>query len=90
MSDAEKNPLEGISRHNCPTACRIDHCVLGAGRPHCCDPCGAGVPFSFKDDPAVQKIYSAACATLGVRNRNERHDRCSRTANRTPTRTNDR
>jgi hypothetical protein len=60
--------LAGIKKDSCPSACRIDHCVIAAGRPLCFHPCGSGVPFNCKHDPAVQKIYAEACTVLGVKN----------------------
>jgi hypothetical protein len=65
------NSLAGITRNSCPTGCSIDHCLLAAGRPFCFHPCGSGVPFNLKNDPAIQKLYADACAALGVKNRNE-------------------
>jgi hypothetical protein len=64
------NNLAGISKVDCPAACTVDSCVIAAGRPFCFHPCGSGVPFNFKNDPAIQKIYAEACTVLGVPNKN--------------------
>ena len=45
-------------------------CVIADGKPHCMHPCKGGVPFNFKNDPAIQKIYADACSALGVPNKN--------------------
>jgi hypothetical protein len=72
MSGLQKTAqLAGMTKHNCPAACTVDSCVIAAGRPFCFHPCGSGVPFNFKGDPAVQKVYAEACAALGISNKNE-------------------
>jgi hypothetical protein len=63
--------LAGIRKDSCPAACNVNHCVIAAGRPFCFHPCGSGVPFNFKNDPAIQKIYAEACTMLGVKNLHE-------------------
>jgi hypothetical protein len=67
----DRTDLAGISKTACPTACNIERCVISAGRPLCFHPCGSGVPFNFKNDPEIQKIYADACKILDVRNKHE-------------------
>ncbi len=64
------NHLAGLTKVDCPIGCNADGCVIGAGKPHCMHPCKGGVPFNFKNDPAIQKIYTEACTVLGVPNKN--------------------
>ena len=63
--------LAGIRKDSCPTACNLNHCVIGAGRPLCMHPCMSGVPHQHKNDAAIQKIYAQACTVLGVKNVHE-------------------
>ena len=62
--------LAGLTKVDCAAACNANGCVIAAGKPYCFHPCKTGVPFNFKDDPAIQKIYADACAALGVPNKN--------------------
>jgi hypothetical protein len=62
--------LAGITKVDCPVGCNVNGCVVAAGHPFCMHPCKGGVPYNFKNDPAIQKTYSDACAALGVPNKN--------------------
>jgi hypothetical protein len=62
--------LAGITKVDCPVACSVDGCVVAAGKPYCMHPCKGGVPYNFKNDPAIQKTYADACSALGVADKN--------------------
>jgi hypothetical protein len=62
--------LAGLTKVDCAAGCKADGCVIAGGKPHCMHPCKGGVPFNFKDDPAIQKIYADACSAIGVPNKN--------------------
>lgn len=62
--------LSGFSRVDCPIGCSINGCVIADGKPFCMHPCKGGVPFNFKNDPEIQKLYAEACSALGVPNKN--------------------
>jgi hypothetical protein len=62
--------LAGLTKVDCAAGCNADGCVIADGKPFCMHPCKGGVPFKFKNDPAIQKIYTEACTALGVPNKN--------------------
>ncbi len=62
--------LAGLTKNDCAIGCSATGCVIADGRQHCMHPCKGGVPFTFKDDPAIQKLYADACMALGVQNKN--------------------
>ena len=57
--------LTGISLENCATACNRERCVI-SNKPFCFHPKKGGVPERWRDDPEIQRIYSDACAVVGV------------------------
>ena len=56
----------GLSREDCPAACKANGCVLAAGRPFCFHPCKGAVPKAFANDPEAQELQAAARAVLGI------------------------
>jgi hypothetical protein len=65
------NKLSGLTKVDCAIGCTPTGCVIADGKPHCMHPCKGGVPFNFKNDPAIQKIYADACSALGVQNKHQ-------------------
>jgi hypothetical protein len=61
--------LTGLSKTDCAAGCSVNGCVIADGHPHCMHPLKGGVPFNFKNDPAIQKLYTDACSALGVKNK---------------------
>ncbi len=66
MSETASNPLAGISKVDCATACNREQCIISK-RPFCFHPLKGGQTFAFTD-PAVCTAYDEACTMLGVRN----------------------
>jgi hypothetical protein len=64
------NKLDGLTKVDCAIGCDAKSCVIAAGRAHCMHPCKGGVPYNFKNDPVIHKIYADACTALGVKNKN--------------------
>jgi hypothetical protein len=61
-----QNPLEGMTKLDCATACNRERCVISK-RPFCFHPLKGAMTFAFTD-PAVVSAYAEACEVLGVKN----------------------
>jgi hypothetical protein len=57
----------GMTKEACPAACNAEGCVI-TGKGFCAHPTKGGIPASFKNDPAIQEAFAAACKALGVPN----------------------
>jgi hypothetical protein len=68
MTVTPSNPLAGMTKLDCPTACNINGCVVGLGKPVCMHPLKSGIPNNLINDLAILESYDAACIALGVRN----------------------
>ena len=62
--------LTGLTKVDCAASCSATGCVIADGRPQCMHPCKGGVPFTLKNDPAIQRLYADACSALSVPNKN--------------------
>jgi hypothetical protein len=57
--------FSGMSRSQCPAACKPDRCVITEAA--CCGhPCGTGVQLALRT-PAVIERYGEACKILDVK-----------------------